>query len=432
MKKILRPFSFLLLSSCCLIGTARAQALRQLQGLAAAEPQAQAIPEPARGMKELTIMVFMNGKNDLYNYALSDLNEMERAGVPANVNLVVEAGRRAYVPPPPSTNPFGFPNIPGFPGMMSPKNASWSGIRRYLIQKDFNQAEVTSPVLEEFNGDMGDWNHLAEFGLWAKSRFPARRYMLVVWNHGTGWKSAALSPELKGISYDDETQHHITGVQLGAALAKMGGLEVYASDACLMQMAEVAYELKDQAKVIIGSEETAPADGWPYHFFLAGIHNKPLTAETLAAAAVQGYNRYYAETTQKTTISAVYTRNLAALKTMTDQWAAAAMASGDRAGLKAARNDTKTFKDVESKDLVHFLTLAAQKSSSADVRAKSLALADLITSGVVFQNAYTGETNRNANGLGIYMPYSIPDTAYNALAWAKGGRWFEFINWIQK
>ena len=433
--KILRYFFALILPLCP--GLARAadgRALDQLPGYEGFAPAAS--PQPARELKEWTIMVYMNGKNDLYNYALKDLNEMEAAGAPAGVNLVVEAGRRAYVPPPPpsANNPWGIPNIPGFPGMMSgAKNApSWSGIRRYLMQKDEAPSDVTSQVLQEFNGDMGDWNHLAEFGLWAKSRFPARRYMLVVWNHGSGWKSVSLDAQLKGISYDDETRNYITGVQLGQALAKMGGVDVYASDACLMQMAEVAYELKDKARVIVGSEETAPADGWPYDYFLEGLRAAPLTAENIAAAAVRGYNQYYTEAGDKTTISALRTGSLAALKTMTDSWAAAAMASGDRAGLKAARNDTKTFKDIESKDFVHFLTLSAEKSSSPEVKAKSRELAAFISSRVVFQNAVTGDAYRSARGLGIYMPYTIPDTAYNELAWAKAGRWFEFINWIQK
>lgn len=433
--KIFLYLTALILSSLPgLAGASERGALAQLPGYEGSAPAA--APEPSREVKEWTIMVYMNGKNDLYDYALKDLNEMEAAGAPAGVNLVVETGRRAYVPPPPpsANNPWGIPNIPGFPGMMSgaKSSPSWSGIRRYLIQKDEAPSDVTSPVLQDFNGDMGDWNHLAEFGLWAKSRFPARHYMLIVWNHGSGWKSVNLDLQLKGISYDDETRHYITGVQLGQALAKMGGVEVYASDACLMQMAEVAYELKDKARVIVGSEETAPADGWPYDYFLEGLRSGALTAENIAAAAVRGYNQYYSEAKDKTTISALRTRDLAALKTMTDSWAAAAMASGDRAGLKAARNDTKTFKDIESKDFVHFLNLSAEKSSSPEVKAKSRELAAFISSKVIFQNAVTGDAYRSAYGLGIYMPYTIPDTAYNDLAWAKAGRWFEFINWIQK
>ncbi len=413
MRKIipLKLAAFLLLSAS---GSAEINfdsgvSLKSFVEAAVAAPSVPSPAAPERAVKEWTIMVFMNGKNDLYNFALNDLNEMEQAGAPAGVNLVVEAGRAYIDPNPPQIpNPYGIPNIPGFPGMMAlppagrpAAAASWSGIRRYLIQKDSNPSEVTSPVLEEFKGDMGDWNHLVDFGLWAKAKFPARRYMLIVWNHGNGWKSAEVFPRAKGISYDDETGHHISGVQLGQALAKMGGVDIYASDACLMQMAEVAYELKNSAPLIIGSEETEPADGWPYHYFLAGLRGAALTPENIAASAVRGFNRYYTETNKKVVISALYTRNLTTLKTLTDQWAALAMRT-DRAALRAARLETKMFADVESADFIHFLNLTAQKTTSQELKTKSSELAAFISSSVLLYNSVVGDKYKNAYGLGIY------------------------------
>ena len=51
----------------------------------------------------------------------------------------------------------------------------------------------------------------------------------------------------------------------------MGKVDVLAFDACLMQMAEVAYEVKDLADYVVGSEETEPGPGYPYDPFLAGL-----------------------------------------------------------------------------------------------------------------------------------------------------------------
>jgi len=64
-------------------------------------------------------------------------------------------------------------------------------------------------------------------------------------------------------------------------------------DACLMGMAEVAYEVKDEANVFVASEETEPGFGWPYHLIL-----KPLTAnpsmdeEKLGKIIVNAYGQY--------------------------------------------------------------------------------------------------------------------------------------------
>ncbi|MBI3872148.1 MAG: lamin tail domain-containing protein, partial [candidate division Zixibacteria bacterium] len=50
-------------------------------------------PEPTNGLKankKWTFMVYLDGDNDLEKYAFDDLNEMERVGSDANVNIVVE------------------------------------------------------------------------------------------------------------------------------------------------------------------------------------------------------------------------------------------------------------------------------------------------------------------------------------------------------
>ncbi|HAH30970.1 MAG TPA: hypothetical protein DCL44_01500 [Elusimicrobia bacterium] len=398
-------------------------------------------PQKDTAVKEWTIMVFMNGKNNLTNLTLNEINAMEMAGVPENVNLVVEAGR---IPLKPSDFP-DFLAVTGAPKKMPaqplyldkrPVKAAparnWTGVRRYYIQKDNSLYKVTSPILEELKADMGDWQHLAEFGLWAKAKFPARHYMLIIWDHGNGWKSRDIGYTGKGISADFETGKEISGVELGQALAKMGGVDIYASDACLMQMVEVAYELKNSAFVIIGSEEQEPEDGWPYNYFLSRLQNLDLTAENIAEAAVRGFLQYYSEQKTGVTISALHTRDLSALKTLTDQWAALAINSGERALLYQAQKESKTFSNLESRDMIHFLTLAAAKTESRVLKEKSLELAGFISSNVVFANAPYGDSYKNANGLAFYMPYTVPDINYSNLAWAKDGKWYEFITWLQK
>ncbi len=194
-----------------------------------------------KNIKPWTIMVFMNGKNNLASFAAKDLNEMETIGSLPNVNIVVEVGKIAYSAPsypsyPGYDNPYD-PYNPYGPGIhphwppMEPymnredtnlttlnKSDTWTGMRRYLMQKDNDTNTVTSPILEKVSGDMGSWEHLAEFGLWAKNKFPAKNYMLIVWNHGDGWKSPNINIDFdKGISSDDETGNKISTVYLGAA-----------------------------------------------------------------------------------------------------------------------------------------------------------------------------------------------------------------------
>ncbi|MBI5238884.1 MAG: hypothetical protein HY926_00285 [Elusimicrobia bacterium] len=53
---------------------------------------------------------------------------------------------------------------------------------------------------------MGDWNRLVRFVSWAEDLFPAKKYMLIVWNHGAGWR---------GISFDESSQNSISVPALG-------------------------------------------------------------------------------------------------------------------------------------------------------------------------------------------------------------------------
>jgi hypothetical protein len=280
--------------------------------------------------------------------------------------------------------------------------------------------------------DMGDWKQLAEFGKWVKTNYPARRYMLVGWNHGSGWEMKGLQPEImKGISYDDETGNHINTVELAQAIREMGGVDIYASDACLMQMAEVVYELKDAATIVVGSEENEPGDGWGYHEFLSRVHSNQgnLTPEVMAAAAVQGYKAFYSPKGTATTQSAMRTANIVRYRQLLDQWAGLAMQE-DKTIATGARSGAVGFGGAGSKDLNHFMELLFDKAQNTALHEKTVEVMDFYYDNVLVDNATTGAKFAKAYGLGVYIPGWSYDSSYNELAWAKEGNWDEFMQWM--
>jgi len=396
-------------------------------------------------------MVFMNGKNNLSGYTVKDLNEMEQVGSSDKINIVVEAGRTApstaHYPTPgyPGDYPWGGGGVvphPGWPNPYwdqpsymvrgttgTPASSSWTGIRRYYVMKDADTSTIGSQLIEEFpKADMGDWNHLVEFALWAKAKYPAKKYMLIVWNHGDGWVIKGPQSSFdRGISYDDETGNGINTVQLGQALAKMGGVNIYASDACLMQMAEVIYELKNYAPVIVGSEETEPGDGWDYSAFLSRINPSNLAPEAVAKAAVEGYSASYAAKGKGVTMSAVRSSEAEPLRILTDQWVGLAMAQ-DKAKLKEALNEAKSFTSADSRDFLHFLSLAGVKLPA--LKAKGAEISTLVSTRMLIRNAPFGDAYKNAGGLAIYLPSYGYDAKYSKLALSKSGKWDEFMQWL--
>mgnify|MGYP001572267149 CR=1 FL=1 len=125
-------------------------------------------PWPSKA--DWTVMVYINAKNNLESYGLFNVNQMEMVGSTSKVKVAVELGRL---------------------GTYSSADGGWRGQRRYIIEKDNDTDHISSPALQDIaQADMGDWRHLVDFVAWAKKAAPAKRYMLIVWNHGSGWEKS--------------------------------------------------------------------------------------------------------------------------------------------------------------------------------------------------------------------------------------------------
>ena len=232
----------------------------------------------AQPEKEWTFLVFLNGHNNLSSFGDMNIRDMEKVGSTKDINILVEWG-----------------------------SETTTKTRRLYVQKSTNSAQVTSPVvLENDNYDMGNYKNLVEFVKWGIQNYPAKHYFVSVWNHGSGWNRQVLvSP--KDISYDDHSGNKITTEQLGLAMSEIKqylgrNIDIYGSDACLMQMVEVAGEMKGDVNYFVGSQDLEPGEGWPYAPFLKKWAGQPtmtpaqvsvlLSKEYLAAYSTGGvYSR---------------------------------------------------------------------------------------------------------------------------------------------
>ncbi|MEI7528305.1 MAG: clostripain-related cysteine peptidase [Elusimicrobiota bacterium] len=379
----------------------------------AAAPEAGVIPLPGnpKAAKKWTVMVFVNAKNNLEEYGLLDVNEMEKIGSDDNISIVAELGR-----------------IAGY----STADGDWKGSRRYLIQKDADTAAITSPVVMEIpKADMGSWQYLADFTKWAMTNYPAQNYALVVWNHGSGWNKTDPMADGKGISYDDETGNHITTAQLRSALAAVGGVNILSMDACLMQMIEVAYEVKGLAEYVVASEETEPGDGYTYDSFLGPLAKNPdMDSAALSKIMVDGYTDHYQAINQGATQSAVKVAALDQFVAVADAFTGALIAANDLTVAKAAKAKTQAFYYSSNKDMYHFAKLISETTANADVKAKALELMGYIKNTLVLHSRASGAKYANAYGLAAYMPSSYT-AAYDSLLWAKDSKWDDFTKWLK-
>lgn len=366
----------------------------------------------AQTPKEWTVMVYMNGKNDLEIAGLYNLNKMELVGSDNSINIITETGR-----------------MNGQAGDVH-MDGDWTGSRRYYIVSDSNENKVRSKVKQSFDSvDMGDWKHLVDFAKWGMKNYPAKHYALIVWNHGSGWVTSKGMFVNKGISYDFETKNHISTPELGAAMREIGKVDILAYDACLMQMAELLYEVKDYADYVVGSEETVPGLGFPYDTMLRPFKSAK-SSEELAAQMVRAYELFYYAAKFKVTLSAVRMAALPEFLAAFNAWTDALLASDRKPQIKRGFYYVGAYEEKDNKDLYDFARLAAEADPDGAVAATGRAMKDILTGRLIIGNmAYKGNAGRDeaSHGLAIYLPGTGYNEKYGQLAWARDTRWDDFL-----
>jgi len=207
-----------------------------------------------------TIMVYLDGDNNLESAAIDDINEMESIGSTNDVSIVVQFDRSPY---------------------FDTSNGDWTDARRFYIMRDPEGSgnwNITSPLLEILGEvNMADPYILVDFINWTIQNFPADNYALILWNHGSGWyysqnlnlstlneNTTKTSVFPLGVIWDDTSNDHLDLEELEFALnsiksATGKNINLLGFDACLMQMVEVAYQFVPYSEVMVGSEEIEPA-----------------------------------------------------------------------------------------------------------------------------------------------------------------------------
>ena len=193
----------------------------------------------------------------------------------------------------------------------------------------------------------------------------------MVWNHGSGWKKSKSVVD-KGLSYDDETHNHFTTPQLRMALNHIGRLDVYGSDACLMQMVSVDYKIKDNATYIVGSKKTEQGDGYTYNIMFEPIVSNPtITPYKAAKVLVDAYSDHYQGNMDTFTQAFVRTSALSTLLKLMNEWTYLVTEAGDKAIVKSAVSNTQNYAISDNRELYHlFISLVGEKTASAAVKEK--------------------------------------------------------------
>ena len=110
---------------------------------------------------------------------------------------------------------------------------------------------------------------LSDFIQWSVAKYPAKRYALVLWDHGGGSRTGLLTDEL----FDNDIMYLS---ELKDALeAQDVYFEIVAIDACLMSSLETAQALQARAHYMVASEEVASGQASAFEGWLSELYINP-------------------------------------------------------------------------------------------------------------------------------------------------------------
>jgi hypothetical protein len=379
-----------------------------------------------------TVMVYLAAGNDLETVGIQDINEMELVGSTEEVNIVVQIDRIPYQ----TLSNYGM-------GVWDDSsNNDWTGTRRYYITQDLDSKIINSRLIKDLGEkNMGDPETLKDFVQWAIQKYPAEHYMLVLWDHGGGFRSGGLT-EAKDICWDYNfgLNSRITMPELEEALAFVQSLlgkkiDLIGMDACYMAMVEVAYQIKDCAQIMVTSEDSIPGDGWQYDCILENLVTNPdQSTRQFASEIVNCYYQQYAGSAIDVTLSAV---DLTGMDLLAGEISVLANQiindhATPRNNYREARNASQQYPPglgLEYIDLKDFVNQLKDYTSNYKVLNVAEEINQLLQPGnIIFSNTHYGSSVKNSHGLSIYFPYYSYDNYYDYTNFSRDTLWDEMLH----
>lgn len=365
--------------------------------------------------KKWTVLVFMNAANDLYPFSTLNMNQLESVAQNPDVRVLVQWKQSQSL----------------FSG------STFDGTRRYLVKPDSTSAIASQLLIDMGLGvDMGQPETLNDFIEWANTYYPGERTVLIVWNHGNGWRQRPIEEQItRAVSYDDETGNAIQIWELAQAFGD-NHFDILAWDASLMQMMEVAYEAKDHATYVVGSEESPPGEGYPYDLIFDDFRDRPDdTTLNLAKEFVNGMLAVPEYQSRKITQSVIETAKLSDLATSLNSLANELIANETdlTAAVQTVRSQAQSYSPTTVRVYRDLIDITERLEALSSISSVDLALADVrakAQAAVVFE----GHNTNSSGSRGIAIDWSSADVFsssskdYGLLRFAADTNWNEWLS----
>lgn len=346
------------------------------------------LPVQAASAKTFTLMIYMCG-TDLESRsgaATSDLREMVSSGIAGNKNITVliqTGGTKSW-----KVN-----------GITNRQSERWK-----LTASGLSRLEKLGSL------NMGNASTLSDFLTYGFANYPADRYGLIMWDHGSGASG--------GLCYDEITGDALYYPEIYQALTAASKTKNYKQfsfigfDACLMGCYETAAHIAPFADYMIASEEVEPGSGWCYDQWMPLLAKNPgiditelgkkIIDSFISAASSSFYGGEYAS------LSLCDLRNLDSLKSAVESLGesmATAVTGNEYSTFAKYRQNIRSFGELSSSTATDMIDMGVVASVFSAYNQKAAKAISAALSKIVVYSRYTRNLS-NISGMSILMPFS--------------------------
>lgn len=264
--------------------------------------KAKKIISHSQAPKLWTFFVYISADNDLYKYALRNIEQLQQIGSNENINILISIDSHV--------------------------KGKVKETRRFYVEKN-NLLQIGNIPAQ----DSGDPQNLIDAAAWALKQYPSKYFGIVLWNHGTGpfdpefvrqqikpneffyynkenkkisinkniefSEFITSSGDARGICFDDTTRNYLTTKKLAIAFQEIYKLrnnekiDIVMMDACLMAGIEIAFLCSKYAKILTASEEVVLGPGYNYASTFKILSKEKITPYNFAIHIVKTYHQTY-------------------------------------------------------------------------------------------------------------------------------------------
>ena len=289
---------------------------------------------------DFTLMIYIIGSDlETKSYeATKDINEMIKGNLTRpNINLILQTGGA-----PEKTDEI--------------RKIDFSKVQRHQI---YDHKINTLDNLGSVN--MGDVTTLSNFINWTVTNYPAKKYGLILWDHGAGIKGFGKDTNFEGDAI--HLTEFISLQNLPIEVSNFEKFEFIGFDSCLMATAEISHILRSISNFLVSSQEIEPDWGWNYTDIINSISsNSNTTGDFIGKQIIKSYikdsqriskeKEYHAD--RDITLSVIDLKRIPAFDKKMDELIQDA--------IKELKNQNSHFKVMQTVDLTESFGKTAESS----------------------------------------------------------------------